>query len=224
MIMVTSVIFVAFRIKTGEFRPINDCGRPLFPKFPYSSIVVSPSSRMSKTPKLLGRGNKGQCVTTINRLLMMSQKARSRIREEPVQLSEPDEGKMIKLAMQTLGEHYGMHRGRGRRAARVLGHQLGSDLAARFVSSDLTAVVEELSKFWKRNGIGEVAWHDKDNLELALRYTGESVDDKQMLCPFEEGLIEALLKKRLSEQVSVKEIQCAGKQEGLNCIFKITIS
>jgi predicted hydrocarbon binding protein len=153
---------------------------------------------------------------------MMSQRARGRIREEPVQLSEPDEGKMIKLAMQTLSEHYGMHRGRGRRAARVLGHQLGADLAARFVSTDLTAVVEELSRFWKRNGIGDVVWHDKDNLELAVRYSGETVEDKQMLCPFKEGLIEALLKKRLSEQVAVKETECAGKQEGSNCIFKIT--
>ena len=139
-----------------------------------------------------------------------------------MQLSEPDEGKMIKLAMQTLSEHYGMHRGRGRRAARVLGHELGHDLTARFVSTDLAAVVEELSRFWKRNGIGDVVWHDKSNLELAVRYSGETVEDKQMLCPFKEGLIEALLKKRLSEQVAVKEIECVGKQEGSNCIFKIT--
>jgi len=154
---------------------------------------------------------------------MMPQRVRSRIREEPAQLSEPDEGKMIKLAMQTLSEHYGMHRGRGKRAARVLGHQLGADLAGRFVSADLTGVVEELSRFWKRNGIGNVVWHDKDNLELAVRYSGETAEDKQMLCPFKEGLIEALLKKRLSEQVSVKETECGGKRDGSNCIFKISI-
>ena len=153
----------------------------------------------------------------------MPQKVRSRVKEEPGQISEPVEGEMIKLAMQTLSEHYGMHRGKGRRAARVMGHQLGADLADRFVSSDLPSVVEELSRFWKRNGIGEVAWNDEDKLELAVRYSGETFVDKQMLCPFKEGLIEALLKKRLSEQVTVKEIDCAGKQEGTSCIFKIIL-
>jgi len=152
----------------------------------------------------------------------MPQKAKPRTREEPVQLSEPDEGRMIELAMQTLSEHYGMHHGRGRRAARVLGHQLGADLADRFVATNLTGVVEELSRFWKRNGIGEVVWHDKDNLELAVRFSGE-MEDKQMLCPFKEGLIEAVLKKRLSEQVSVKEADFGGKQDGSICYFKITV-
>ena len=133
---------------------------------------------------------------------------------------------MIRLAMQTLSEHYGTHRGKGRRAARVMGHQLGTDLAARFVSSDLSAVIEEFAKFWKRNGIGYVVWHDRDNMELAMQYSldsGEALEDDQMLCPFKEGLIEALLKKRLSEQVTVKETACGGKQEGSECIFTITI-
>ena len=138
------------------------------------------------------------------------------------QLSETDEGRMIKLAMQTLSEHYGMHRGRGRRAARVLGHQLGTDLAARFVSSELPAVVDEFGKFWKQNGIGTVAWHSKDDLELGVQCFSLDFEDRQMLCPFEEGLLEALLKKTLSEQITVKEVTCSGKEKGADCIFKIS--
>ena len=165
---------------------------------------------------------------------MAPQKARSRSKVgqgQQQQLSEPDEGKMIKLAMQTLSEHYVMHRGRGRRAARVLGHQLGTDLASSFVSSsDLFSVIEEFAKFWKENGIGDVAWHSKQDRKLVIHSyiatqdegeEGHPFEDKQMLCPFEEGLLEALLKKTLSEQISVKEITCAGKQEA-DCVFKIT--
>jgi len=163
----------------------------------------------------------------------MPQKARSRSKGNgQQQLSEPDEGKMIKLAMQTLSEHYGMHRGRGRRAARVLGHQLGIDLASSSFtpSTDVFAVIEEFAKFWKENGIGEVTWHSKDDLELVVhsfikpgKDVSSPLEDMQMLCPFEEGLLEALLKKTLSEQVSVKEIKCAGKDQGAECVFKINL-
>ena len=130
---------------------------------------------------------------------------------------------MIKLAMQTLSEHYGNHRGRGRRAARVLGHQLGTDLAAGFVCSDLFTVIEEFAKFWKENGIGKVEWKKKDSMELAICTSQMSAgeEDRQMLCPFEEGLLEAVLKKTLSEQVSVKETTCGGKLTGAECVFKI---
>jgi predicted hydrocarbon binding protein len=156
----------------------------------------------------------------------MSLKGKGSRRGSKQSITESDEGLMIKLAMQSLGDHYGITQGRGRRAARVMGHQLGTDLATRFSSSDFDSLFEELSRFWRQNGIGEMYWFERDKMELVVKYSSEAIEEplrrSYMLCPFKEGLIEAIVKKRLGRSTSVKEIECVEKQDQ-RCVFKIIL-
>jgi len=140
-------------------------------------------------------------------------------------LVEPEaEADLLKLSMQSLKEHYGLKPGKHSIAAREIGHQLGRDLANRFSANKFDSVVEELAAYWKQNGIGEISWQDRDHLLLKIRdcsdCLGQAYGAGYTLCPFKEGLLEAVLQARTETVYKVREIECCGTQAP-NCLFQI---
>lgn len=141
---------------------------------------------------------------------------------------EEEEAAVIKLSMRTLKEHYGLNPGKFSKPTRDIGYQLGIELFKRVTKLQanhcIEDVVSELNRYWVQNGIGEISWYDRDNLLLAIQYCsdclGRGYGAGYTLCPFKEGLIEAVLESALGGSFSVKEIECCGTQAS-NCLFKI---
>jgi uncharacterized protein len=135
-----------------------------------------------------------------------------------------EEANLLKLSMQSLKEHYGLKPGKHSNPAREIGHQLGRDLANRLSATNLDAVIDELAAYWSQNGIGEMSWEDRAHLLLKIRdcsdCLGQAYGAGYTLCPFKEGLLEAVLQAKTSSHFKVREIECCGTQAP-NCLFQI---
>lgn len=140
---------------------------------------------------------------------------------------EAEEAAIIKLSMQTLKMHYGLNPGKYRKPVKSIGYQLGAELAKILPqqgSKDVQQVVKDLSSFWMRHEIGEMGWVSNGEGLVRIQFCsdclGRSYGIGFTLCPFKEGLLEAVLKSRLDTNFHVEEIECCGTQaEG--CLFKI---
>ncbi len=127
--------------------------------------------------------------------------------------------------MQSLKEHYGLKPGKHRSPAKQIGYQLGLELAHRINSTSLDPIVDELADYWSQNGIGEMGWEDRPNLQLKIENCsdclGKAYGAGYTLCPFKEGLLEAVLTTKTGSNYRVKEIECCGTQAP-HCVFQIT--
>ncbi len=136
-----------------------------------------------------------------------------------------EQAELLKLSMQSLKEHYGLKPGKHRNPARAIGYQLGLEVANGLSSTDLDDVIDELSAYWSRNGIGEMSWQDRAHLLLKIRdcsdCLGQSYGAGYTLCPFKEGLLEAVLNTKTDTAYKVTEIECCGTQAPA-CVFQIT--
>ncbi len=136
-----------------------------------------------------------------------------------------EQAELLKLSMRSLKEHYGLKPGKHRNPAKAIGYQLGLEVANGISSTSLDAVIDELSAYWLRNGIGEMSWQDRTHLLLKIRdcsdCLGQSYGAGYTLCPFKEGLLEAVLSTRTDTPFKVKEIECCGTQAPA-CVLQIT--
>ncbi|MDG7002093.1 MAG: hypothetical protein JRN15_23575 [Nitrososphaerota archaeon] len=138
--------------------------------------------------------------------------------------SEDEEAQILKLSMKTLKEHYGLNPGKHAKTVRGIGYQLGAELANRLHSSELKMVISELSEYWKRNEIGEMEWEDESEGLLSVNFCSDCLSRSYgvgyALCPFKEGLLEAVLSSRLSQKYKVTEVACCGTLAS-GCSFKL---
>ena len=138
--------------------------------------------------------------------------------------NDDEEAAILKLSMKTLKDHYGLNPGKHAKIVKSIGHQLGTELSTRFQSKDMHSVINELSEYWLRNKIGEMSWEDEQEGLLAVNFCSDcfsrSYGAGYVLCPFKEGLLEAVLESRLGQQFSVTEVECCGTQAP-GCLFKI---
>lgn len=136
-----------------------------------------------------------------------------------------EKAELLKLSMQSLKEHYGLKPGKHRSPARAIGYQLGLEVAKGLSSTGFDDVIVELSAYWSRNGIGEMSWKDRTHLLLKIQdcsdCLGQSYGAGYTLCPFKEGLLEAVLDTKTNTSYKVKEIECCGTQAP-GCVFQIT--
>jgi predicted hydrocarbon binding protein len=136
----------------------------------------------------------------------------------------PEEVAILKLSMQTLKEHYGLNPGKHSKTVRAIGYQLGTELANMFHSNELNSLFTELSKFWVENGIGEMSWEDEKQGLFAINFCsdclGRSYGAGYTLCPFKEGLLEAVFDLRLGRNFKVTEIECCGTRSQ-GCLFQL---
>lgn len=139
-------------------------------------------------------------------------------------VNEEEEAAIIKLTMRALKEYYGLNPGKYANAAKGIGYQLGFELAGLMKSTQFNELIEELSSFWRRNGIGEMEWMDKDRnilkIEECSDCLGRGYGAGYPLCPAKEGIIEGLLFKKLKERYLAEEIECCGTLAP-NCLFLI---
>jgi predicted hydrocarbon binding protein len=150
------------------------------------------------------------------------------IRSEVDQESqEEEEASILKLSMKTLKNHYGLNPGKYRRPVRSIGYQLGMELS-RVLSNeslkDIDSIVKELSSYWVKYGLGEMFWADRAEMKLAIQFCsdciGRAYGAGYTICPFKEGLLEAILESKLGKKYRVTEVECCGTQES-NCVFRI---
>ena len=135
--------------------------------------------------------------------------------------SESEEASILKLSMQTLKEHYGLNPGKHAKTVRGIGYQLGSELGRGFSSNDLTSLISEIGEYWRKNEIGEMSWESGMlRVNFCSDCIGRSYGVGYTLCPFKEGLLEAVLTTRLGEKYEVREVECCGTQSS-GCLFKI---
>lgn len=141
---------------------------------------------------------------------------------------EKEQAAIIKLSMQTLKMHYGLNPGKFREPVRKIGYQLGSELARILLEqkkvSDVDGVVNELAQYWLHYGIGEMHWVDRGEMLLAIQFCsdclGRGYGAGYTICPFKEGLFEAVIQSKLGKNYHVEELECCGTQ-ATNCLFKI---
>ncbi len=135
-----------------------------------------------------------------------------------------DEAELLKLSMKSLKEHYGFNPGKHRKSARDIGYQLGLELANHLSAKGFDPVIDELSSYWNRNGIGEMAWEDRAGRLLRIRSCSDCIGAASgagyTMCPFKEGLLEAVLKTRTDSSFNVQEMECCGTLAPY-CVFQI---
>jgi uncharacterized protein len=138
---------------------------------------------------------------------------------------EQEEASILKLSMLTLKEHYGLNPGKLADTAKAIGYQLGQELAHSMSTYSLRELVGELASYWSANGIGRMSWEDEESLLLKLEECsdclGRGYGAGYPLCPFKEGLLEAVLTMSLQKSFKVKEIECCGTGAS-RCLFKIS--
>lgn len=138
--------------------------------------------------------------------------------------SENEEAEILKLSMKTLKEHYGLNPGKHARTVRGIGYQLGLELANDLHSIDIKSLISELGEYWKRNEIGEMSWEDENEGLVAVNFCSDCISRSYgagyVLCPFKEGLLEAVLATRLGQKYRVTEVACCGTQSP-GCSFKL---
>jgi predicted hydrocarbon binding protein len=138
--------------------------------------------------------------------------------------SEAEEADILKLSMKTLREHYGLNPGRHAKVVKGIGYQLGCELASGFHSTEMKSLFEELSSYWRRNGIGEMSWYDENEGLASINFCSDcssrSYGAGYALCPFKEGLLEAVFDTKLGRKFKVIEVECCGTQSP-GCLFRI---
>jgi len=141
-------------------------------------------------------------------------------------MSEKEIFQVVKLAMKSSKEKFGLDPKENKRLLFRLGLELGHSVSKTLKGKSIDEVLEEIVNFWNYEGFGKmkISSYNPIILEgsecydcLGLRYgVGE------LLCPFKEGFLKALLEDKLSLKVEVKELECCGTFHN-GCKFKIVI-
>ena len=139
---------------------------------------------------------------------------------------ENEEASVIKLAMKTLKNHYGLNPGKYAKPVREIGYQLGVEFSKilRTNSTDLDRIIEEMGCYWVKHAIGEIRWADRENMLVEMKYCSDCFSRGYgagyTLCPFKEGLLKAVLEEKTGNKFEVLEMECCGTQSN-NCLFKV---
>ena len=143
----------------------------------------------------------------------------------------------LKVVMQALKQYGGLDPSDKRDAIRGIGKVMGSEFARRMIARNFAKsvvagsqtstqlIVSDLSSFWKENGIGEMKVLDKEPLTIGVErchdclgwMTGVGV----AVCPFKEGVLEAVFEGVLRKKQSVEEVVCCGTLSP-SCKFRIS--
>lgn len=106
-------------------------------------------------------------------------------------------------------------------ALREIGRDAGRSIAKDFSSTEMTDLLEEISDFWKKNGLGEMVI-DSDN-EVIVHDCfdcGDMPDIESTLCSLDEGMIEGIIEEKIGVEATVREKECYGMGDE-HCRFKI---
>ncbi len=146
------------------------------------------------------------------------------LEENHAKVEPEEEAAILKLTMKTLKDQYGLNPGKYANTVRKIGYQLGTELAGMLDSSDIDSLVVELGEFWIMNGIGEISWEDRTEWLIAINFCSDcfsrSYGAGYTLCPFKEGLFEAVFRLKTGKKFKVTEIECCGTLSP-GCLFKI---
>ncbi|RMF91037.1 MAG: ArsR family transcriptional regulator [Methanobacteriota archaeon] len=105
-----------------------------------------------------------------------------------------------------------------------LGTEIGTVIARDMRASDLKGVIEEVKRFWESHDLGNVEVLSEKPLTFIVTNCYECSDMPNVgrtLCAFDEGIVSAILQRRLGQPYRAKEIECAGTGHD-HCKFLVT--
>jgi predicted hydrocarbon binding protein len=109
-----------------------------------------------------------------------------------------------------------------------IGETLGNQINHLFVGNELRKLLSQIGDFWQRNLLGEI---DEVRFESDKEFyfnvyecfeCSHMPDIGQTVCKFDEGILTNILSTKLSQPVSVKEIECFATGSD-HCRFKIIL-
>ena len=113
----------------------------------------------------------------------------------------------------------------------VILYDIGTTLANKFdvmfKGNDIDYILNELSKFWRKNSFGEIdnIIVEKDGIHFSVYDCFECShlpDIGRTVCRFDEGFVTTLLKSKLKQDFQVKEIECYASGFD-HCRFQVKI-
>ena len=92
-----------------------------------------------------------------------------------------------------------------------LGRDIGSRLGPDLKSNDASALLQELSEFWKSHKLGEMKINNSSTIIVMECYHCSKMPNVgKTLCALDEGILEGIFSSRLGIDYSVKETECFG--------------
>lgn len=105
---------------------------------------------------------------------------------------------------------------------RLIGKQVGEQIAGEFKSRKIDELLREIADYWKAHDLGEVSINPDLTISVSNCVECENMPNVDTcLCTFIEGVLETILDKKLNARSSVKEIECWGTGHD-HCKFIIT--
>ncbi len=101
---------------------------------------------------------------------------------------------------------------RGRPAFEAMGEQIGAELSRGFKGRSLPELLDELTTYWHRNGLGHVSVISKEPLVLEVENyvdCGKMLSAGRTVCGFVERVIKGILESKLGP-LEVLENRCHG--------------
>lgn len=103
----------------------------------------------------------------------------------------------------------------GRDAGRVLGDEMSAE--------NKDELLEEISEFWKKTGLGNMKATSSGDLVVEGCFDCSDMPSVgHTLCSLDEGLLEGIFESSLDQKVEVKELECHGKGDS-HCRFDLKL-
>ncbi len=101
---------------------------------------------------------------------------------------------------------------RGRPSFEAMGRHIGIELSRSFKANSLPELLDELTAFWNKNGLGRLSVVSKDPLTLEVENyvdCGKMLSIGRTVCSFVENVIGSILESKVGS-VEVVENRCSG--------------
>ncbi len=106
-------------------------------------------------------------------------------------------------------------------ALREIGRDAGRSIAQDFESTEMTGLLEEISGFWSKNGLGDMEVKSSDEVIVHDCFDcGDMPDIESTLCSLDEGMIEGIIEEKTGMKITVTEDECYGMGDD-HCRFKL---
>ncbi|MGM0510361.1 MAG: V4R domain-containing protein [Thermoplasmatota archaeon] len=97
-------------------------------------------------------------------------------------------------------------------ALREIGRDAGRSIAKDFESDEIDGLLEEISTFWDKNGLGDMEIAGQGEVIVHDCFDcGDMPDVEETLCSLDEGMIEGIIEEKTGRIVEVREKECYGK-------------
>ncbi len=107
-------------------------------------------------------------------------------------------------------------------ALRSIGKDAGNALAEKFESENLSELLEEIQKFWKRNRLGKTKIKNNHIIVQDCFDCGGMPEIGTKVCSLDEGILEGIIETKTGEKAKVREKECFGTGEN-HCRFEISL-